>query len=355
MKTINRISLAMFFASAVLWGCTDKTETDLPVSLKQEVSQSTSDLNTAITTISSSDAFNILTMGNNAVKSASVGVAAYKVYIPLDSIKGLYEYKPATKPDRWGWSLVKFFKKTADNSKMTVKMPLSKVKNPWTLRHYSPADSSMANNFQISVSDYHNNYNSFWDYDYVNTAEISIDNKVAGNLNIKSLVSPASGTQYASSYAFSGSYTAKYAYNFSKKDTTVSSFSILSGSKLLYEEKFVTVKNDTARFGRETRYTLTIGNVSVVRKAGKASVYVNGILQPKATVTVVDKAADPEASVCHKRDIQITFEDGTKATISELISKSIDNIATLFDSLHSVFFSAYVVDWIAYDIYYQRK
>jgi hypothetical protein len=82
---------------------------------------------------------------------------------------------------------------------------------------------------------------------------------------------------------------------------------------------------------------------------------VNGVLQPKATVTVIDKAADSEASVCHKRDIKITFEDGTTTTISELIGKSVPNMATLFDSLHSVFFASYVVDWIAYDVYYGRK
>jgi hypothetical protein len=59
--------------------------------------------------------------------------------------------------------------------------------------------------------------------------------------------------------------------------------------------------------------------------------------------------------VVKKRDIQITFEDGTTTTVSDLIGKSIDNIKTLFDSLHSVYFAAYVVDWIAYDIYYQRN
>ena len=352
---MGKISFMFVFMVAFLWGCTEKTETDLPVSLKEAVNLGSNDLNAAVSNLSSSDAFKILTMSAGNMKSASATNTTYKVYIPLDTIRGLYEYKPGVKPDRWGWSLIKFFKKTTTNSKMIVKMPLSKVKNPWTLRLFNPADSSLANNFQISVSDYHNNYNSYWDYDYINASEISIDNAVAGNLNIKSIVSPANGTQYASSYSFSGSYIAKYAYNYNKKDTTVSSFSILSGSKLLYQEKLLTVKNDTARFGREQQYSLTIGSVSIVRKAGSASVYVNGVLQPKATVTVIDKAADSEASVCHKRDIKITFEDGTTTTISELIGKSVPNMATLFDSLHSVFFASYVVDWIAYDVYYGRK
>jgi len=292
-------------------------------------------------------------MSSGSLKSATATEATYKVYIPLDTIKGLYQYKPATKPDKWGWSLIKFFKKTATNSKMIVQMPLSKITNPRTLRQYNPSDTTLANNFQISVSDYHNNYNSYWDYDYINSSEITIDNTVAGNLNIKSIVSPKNGIQYASSYVFSGSYTAKYAYN--SGDTTVSSFSILKGSDLLYQEKLMTIKNDTARFGREHQYILTIGNVTLVRKAGTSSIYVDGILQPNATVSVVDKAAESEATVCHKRDIKITFEDGTTTTVSALIGKSIDNMATLFDSLHSVYFAAYVVDWIAYDVYYGRN
>jgi hypothetical protein len=355
MKTQSRILLITISLVTILWGCSQKTGLNTNTSLKQAVSQSAAELNTAVASISASKVYSILTVNDGMLKSATVGDAAYKVYIPLDTIKGLYEYKPATKPDRWGWSLIKFFRKTTDNSKMIVKMPLNKVKSPRTLRQFNPADSTLTNNFQISVSDYHNNYNNYWDYDYILASEISIDNAVAGNLNIKSVISPKNGIQYASSYAFNGSYTTKYAYN--SGDTTVSSFTILSGTNVLYQEKLLTIKNDTARFGREHLYTLTIGNVAIVRKPATKTVdiYVNGVLQPNAKVTVVDQAADPEASVARKRDIQITFEDGTTTTISALIGKSIDNIKTLFDSLHSVYFAAYVVDWIAYDIYYQRK
>jgi hypothetical protein len=71
-------------------------------------------------------------------------------------------------------------------------------------------------------------------------------------------------------------------------------------------------------------------------------------------VAMVDNATTTEPSVCHKREIQITFDDGTVTTISTLISGSVDNLSTLFTSLHEVYFAAYVVDWIAYDIYYKR-
>ena len=82
------------------------------------------------------------------------------------------------------------------------------------------------------------------------------------------------------------------------------------------------------------------------------------ILQPKATVTVVDKDGDKESesehSICNKRDLQITFEDGTTSTISALIGSTISDLSTLFTSLHQVYFAAYVVDWLGYDVYYKR-
>ncbi len=355
MKRQGRIILGVFLLSALLWSCTRNNNADNNLSLKQSLNQSALNLNSAMATISSTKAYSILTVNDGTLKSTTMADAAYRVYIPLDSIKGTYDYKPINKPDRWGWSLIKFFTKTANNSQMLVRMPLQKVSHPRSLWHYVAADSSLKNNFSIAVSAYHNNYNSYWDYDYLLASEISIDNAVAGNLNIQSIVSPKHNIQYASQYAFAGGYTAQYKYN--SGDTTVSSFTILKGTNLLYQEKLLTIKIDTARFGREHQYILTVGNVEIVRKSGikKPDIYVNEVLQPNATVTIVDKEEDSEPSVAEHRDIQITFEDGTTTTLSALIGKSVDNIKTLFTSLHSVYFAAYVVDWIAYDIYYHRN
>jgi len=354
MKRQAKIITGIVLFAVILWSCTKNNSNENSTSLKQAVTQSAQNLNTAMASISSSKAFGILTVNDGALKSASTTAATYKVYIPLDSIKGTYDYKPINKPDRWGWSLIRFFTKTANNSQMLVRMPLQKVSHPRLLWHYVPADSVLKNNFSIAVSGYHNNYNSYWDYDYLLKSQISIDDVVAGDLDIQSVVSPANGIQYASQYAFAGGYTAQYKYN--SGDTTVSSFTILKGTNVLYQEKLLTIKNDTARFGRERQYVLTVGNVQIVRTKGmKVQVFLNGVLQANATVTIVDKDNDSEPSVSKGRDIQITFDDGTTATLSSLISSSVDNIKTLFTSLHSVYFAAYVVDWIAYDIYYHRN
>jgi hypothetical protein len=354
MKKHIRIILFTFLLGSALWSCKEKFGSD-STSLRSAINQSSANLNTAVTTIGSSKAFSILTVNAGTLKSGSTADSVYKVYIPLEKISGVYKYKPGVKTDRWGISLIRFFNRTADNSEMIIKIPLKKVEHPWLLRQYIPSDSTLTNNFSIAVSQYHNNYNSYHDFDYKLASEISIDDAAAGNLNIDYFVSPTDGIKYASEYAFTEGYTADYKYV--SGDTTVSSFSISKSGSVLYEEKRLNIKSDTGRFGREHQYILTIGNVQIVRKSGSktAEIYVDGTLQPDAFVTVVDKADDSEASVCKKRDVQITFEDGSTATISELIGKSVDNIKTLFDSLHSVYFAAYVVDWIAYDIYYERN
>jgi len=354
MKKQTGIILSVALFCAILWSCTKNDGILSNVSMKQAVNQSALDLNNAMFAISSSKAYSILTINPGIQKSVTAD-SAYRVNIPLDSIKGVYEYKPQSHMDRWGMPLVHFFQKTGTSDQMIVKMPFKKIQSPGSLRHFWPADSTMKNNFSIAVSDYHNNYNSFWDYDYLLASEISIDSVVAGNLNIKSVVNHETGINYASQYAFNGSYTAGYKYV--SGDTTVSSFTITGDNKVLYEEKLLTVRNDTARFGREHEYILTIGDVQIIRKSGTkdAEIFVNGVLQPNAVIKIVDKEEDKEASVCKKRDVQITFEDGTTTTISALIGNSVTDIKTLFNSLHQVYFAAYIVDWIAYDIYYKRN
>lgn len=351
----QRLIILITFSLALMLGSCSKIGTTDDNSLKQSINQSTLSLNNAVNAIAATKAYSILTFSGTSSKGLTAEELAYNTYITLDTVKGVYDYKPLNTTTRFGLSLIRYFKKTADDSKMIVNIPLSKVIDPRTLRIYKASDTLLTNNFSIAVSDYHNNYNSYHDFDYILKSAISIDNAAAGNLNIKYVVSPALGIDYASQYAFAGGYAADYKYL--SGDTAGSSFAISSDGKVLYEEKLLTIKTDTGRFGREHEYTLTIGDVQIVRKSATKSVevYVGGVLQTEALVTILDKAADSEASVCKKRDIQITFDDGTTTTVSALIGSSVDDIKTLYDSLHSVYFAAYVVDWIAYDIYYQRN
>lgn len=332
-----------------------KTETEIgssPAALKDALNVGAQNLNNAMTDIASTQAFQLLSIDNGTdLKAGTV----YTANIPLELIKGVYDYKALKTSESRFYPLIRFFTKSTDASQMLVNMPLSKLKRPRDLRNYQPSDSALTNNFTIAVTDYYNNYNSYRDYDYLNIAAITIDKVLAGNLNIKSIVHPTTGTQYSSQFAFSNGYTAKYQY--ASGDTTRSNFTLLKATSVLYMEELLTVRNDTARFGQEKQYSLTIGDVKLVRKADKTyAVYVKNVLQPKAAVSIVDEDENEESehSVCNKRDIQITFEDGTKTKVSTLIGSTISDLSTLFTSLHQVYFAAYVVDWIGYDIYYKR-
>ncbi len=358
MKNVAFKLSGLFLLSSLVLSCSKTDTGSSQIPLKDALTSSTQNLNSAITDISSLQAFQILSVGSGStLKSGTMmtTTTGYGALIPLSLVKGVYDYKALKTEESNHYPLIRFFTKSASTNNMVVNLPLSKLKNPHDMREYHKADSTLTNNFSISVSDYHNNYNNYHDYDYLNVADITIDKVKAGGLSIKSIVSPNHNTQYASQFDFTNGYTAKYLY--SSGDTTVSSFTILKAGGILYQEKLLTIKKDTAKFGREHQYILTIGNVKIVRKYGSpAEVYVNGVLDPKAVVTIIDNDENEESehSITDKRDIQITFADGTVSTVSALIGKSITDISTLFTSLHQVYFAAYIVDWIAYDIYYKR-
>jgi len=349
-KSVIVVSVALALATL---SCNKNEQSDL--SLKQAVDNSTAVLNNAMSDITASKAFGLLTLADGGQKSAETADPVYNTYITLDKIKGVYDYTPVSTTDKWGIPLIRYFSKTADDNLMIVNMPLKKVERPWSLRQILSSDSELTNNFSISVSDYHNNYNGYHDYDYLLASEISIDGSAAGKLNIKSVVSPDLGKDYASQYVFTGGYTAEYAYL--SGDPSVYTFAIEQNDIVLYEEKRETTKNTGSAFNREQTYTLTIGDFKIVRKSGvkEPAIYVNDVLQVEAVVEIIDTQEDEEASVCRKRDIQITFDDGTTTTLSTLIGESVEDIKTLFESLHEVYFAAFIVDWIAYDIYYQRN
>lgn len=352
MKNKVNLFLITVLIAVLISACTKNDGSLNQTSLKLSINQSTQNLNAAMEEIASSQAYGVLTISGLTARSATD--STYKVYIPLESVKGVYDYKPVTKQESWGISLMHFFTKTSSVNNMVVNMPLKKVTHPGSLRHYLASDTALANNFSINVSAYHNNYNNYHDFDYNLVSAISVNDTLIGNLNIESFISPSLGTDYKSQFSFTDKYTANYLYK--SGDTTVSSFTIKDGNTVLYEEKLLTAKSDTSRFGREHQYILSIGNVQIIRKSGTKDVLiaVDGVIQSGAVVAIVDNESDEEASVCKKRDIRITFEDGTVTTLSALIGSSVENIRTLYSSLHEVYFAAYIVDWIAYDIYYQR-
>jgi hypothetical protein len=188
---------------------------------------------------------------------------------------------------------------------------------------------------------------------------IKIKDVDAGTLKIQSSNNKTSGYNFASEFIFPSGYITKCQYT--SGDTATSVYSISDATKTLYEEKYTSIKSSTETRHRETSFSLTIGNVLITRDLVKgkssldsAKVYVSGVLQLKSKVEIVDVTTtdSTDSSVTHQtRELKITFDDGTSATLSELAGAVITDISSLFTSMRESYFATGIVDWIAWDIY----
>lgn len=356
--------LALLLVGFTLWSCTSNENELSQGSLKISIDKNAQSLSTAMNAISSSAGYQALTASSttNSANRVSASVASLDSTInsiSLLDITGEYNYKPT--PFKKGQIyLMRYFSRVADNAQMIVRMPQSKVKNPWTLLQYNPADSTLANDYVVSLSKYQYNFNRYLGWDYDMASNINIKNVSAGDLKIKSSNNySAHNYRFASEFAFANGYTAKCDYT--TGDTAVATYAINEGSKVLYEEKYTAIKSATYKRHRENTYSLTIGDVQIVRTLGKnsldsAKVYVAGTLQLNSKVEIVDVVTDSiETSITnHKREIKITFDDGTSSTISQLLGNSVVNIRTLFVALRQTYFATSVVDCIAWNIYINK-
>lgn len=364
----TKFYLAITLLSFLTWSCSNKNELSQGT-LQNALSSNTQSLTTAMNTISGSTAYQVLT--NSDVPSDGTAkrvstentVAVSMDSILLSNITGIYDYNNTKVVKRWNPSLLQFFTKTADTSFMMVRLPEEKVRRPRELLVYDPADSTLTNNYILGLTDYKYRFASnFSLWDYQMATNINIKGVDAGALNIQSSNSRVNGYQFGSGFAFASGYNTKCVYK--TGDSLISIYSISKESKVVYEEKFTAAK--TAAFGarhREREYSLTIGDVRIVRKTGlkgldSAKVYVADVLQSKAKVEIVDQVTDSvETSITnHKRELKITFDDGTSTTITQLLgSGTLEEIRKLFASLRQSYFAINIVDNIAWNIYKAKK
>ncbi len=365
MKTKN-LYLAVVMLGIITWGC-NKTNDSLSsvnsVSLKSSINTGVQNLTSAVNSISASPGYQVFTGANDlSTKSGVISpLDTLTQSIGLADIAGIYTYK-ATKMTRGHMSLMKFFTKTGVSSQMIVSLPESKVNSPRMLLRYTPADTLLANDYTVTVSDYLVKFNLFNSYDYKMASSIKIKDVDAGALQIQSTYGKNNGYMYSSEFDFPDGYSTKYLA--ASGDTAVSSYSINQGTKTLYQEKLTSIKTSTDLKHRERDYSLTIGNVLIERKLGigqaldSAKVYVSGVLQLKSKVEIIDTSTDPTVDPTvtnQKRELKITFDDGTTATFSQLAGTVITNINSIFTSMHQVNFATNIVDMIAWDIYTKKN
>ena len=368
MKT-RSLFLALLTLGILSWSC-NKSEDSLSsltpmqtASLKLTINTNVQELKSAVSTITSSAGYKLI-VGDAALRGTTAS-ALDTTSILLTNISGEYDYK-ATPFKRGFINLTRYFNRSADNALMIVRLPEEKVKNYGTLLMNRPGDDSLKNNYVVSVSDYNYTYSRSYGYDYKMASNINIKDVNAGDLKIQSAWRPKLGSYtYASEFAFANGYLTKVAYT--TGDTAVSTYAISKDGKTLYEEKYTTIKTVGSARHKERDFSLTIGDVQIVRQLGvktsldSAKVYVAGVLQTSAKVAIVDVTNSSTTDVTEstvvnkKRELQITFDDGTTSTISQLAGTAITDISALFTSLRQAYFSTNVVDWVAWDVYWNKK
>jgi len=367
MKT-KGIYLALLLGSFTMWSCSNKDDLSQG-SLKTSMNNSVHELTTVLNVISTSEGYQVLagsessTDGPDMVQSSVLAFDSTYNSILLADIAGVYEYK-ATPYKRWQNSLMRYFVKTGESAHMIVSLPEQKVLNNRSLLRYSPEDTLLTNDYIFDLSEYQYNFNYSLGWDYKMAANINVKSVHVGDLKIQSSFSRADHYNYASEFLFADNY--KAICNYTTGDTAVSTYAINDGTKTLYEERYTAIR--TSSIGnryKEKEYALTIGDVQIVRTKGhglsgldSAKVYVAGVLQLNPKVEFVTDSSSDDSENCltnRKRDIKITFDDGTSSTITELLGTSVETIRTLFKSLRQASFTTNVIDRIAWDIYRNKE
>jgi len=375
MKT-TKIYTALALISVISWNCTSRSEVD-DASLKSSVNSNAVTLTAAVEAITSSVGYQILSVQNtetttgpslvNAVEGVAIDTATIKY--SLADVAGIWDYKAALNKKR-PVPVNSFFQNTGTSNDLILRMPESKVKRPASLFIYRPADTTLVNNYVIDVSKYNRIYKQFrpqrWYWNYDMASNISVGGVSAGDLAIQSSNQPTNGYHFKSRFAFADGYVANTSYT--SGDTIISLYNISKNNTTLYQEKFTSVKTSSTSKFREKEYSLTIGNVEIVRTPGpnsldSAKVYLAGVLQTKAKVEIIDvttpstTADSTETTVSnHKRAIQITFDDGTVTTISQLLTdNTLQNIRNLFATIRQAYFATDIVDNVANYIYRSKQ
>lgn len=364
MKTKNfkflAIALVLVFTS-----CENEVS---KTSLKESLNDNVNTLDVAIKTINASTDFQLLAQGevtgsDESLKAPSTGINEFMpndtVLITLDKISGVYEYSWKRVKDNKPF--LRFFTRTSDSEFMIVRLPLKKVRNPLTMFWFQVADTTLKNNFEAKVSDYYVMRNRIAGNEYRLKSDFSIDKESIGSLTELRSRNKVNGYNASSVYELASGYTVSRSEN--SGDTAISAYAISQEGKILYEEKLTTVKVIDKNFRhREKTYSLTIGNVQIVRSKqpnvpDSAKVYLNGVLQTNAKIEIVVNQPDStdQSVTFAKRDIKITFDDGTSTTLRTLMGENINAIGEIFKAVRQTNFATNIIDRIAWNIYIRKQ
>jgi hypothetical protein len=355
LKVMKRNVLIIGIVFGLLvWSCSKvETQQSQQLGLKQSIEKSTADINTAISNISQTKGYQLLSLSVDPSARIVAPATSFKDSIPLGLIAGIYDYHPDTIIMHHNFNYpFRLFKKTGTSDKMIVNLPQKLIFHPRYLHSFVKSDSVLKNDFTISASDYHLYYNSWNNLDYKLTAGLTLNSVDLGSFDISSVSTSYNDQSNSSKYTFTDGYSISTAWQ--TGDTSKLSFALLKDNNPLLLETTLYVGNGFHK--REKQYDLTIGNVEIKRGFGIDSIQVfqNGVLQKTAGAKITD-SADSTGTICNKRDILLTFNDGTTTKLSTLIGPALTQLKTLISSLHDMYFAENVVDYIAINIYYNSR
>jgi len=329
------------------WSCTKDNQ---PADLKQAVQRNAADINTAVVKISGTMGYQLITQTDAVSKSLS---DSFNDSITLALVAGVYDYQPDTILLNHHFAFpYRLFKKTANSEKMIVNLPQKLIFHPRYLHTFAKKDSVLANDFTITATDYHLYFNSWRNIDYKLAAGLTLKSADLGSFNISSSSRSKETQTNSSTYNFTGGYSISTSWQ--SGDTSKMSFALLKDNNPLLEETTLFTGGNFHK--REKQYDLVIGNVEIKRGFGIDSIQVfqNGVLQKTAGAKITD-SPDTTGTICNHRDILLTFDDGTTTKLSELIGPSLEQLKTLVASLREMYFAENIVDYIAFNIYYNSR
>jgi len=372
MKPIFYFSV-LFLTSLLLFACDPATEmkndpitagNGQSVPLKVSLNQGVDELTIAVKTINNSESFQLLAgiippteVGGNP--SFAADLRRDSLLITLADVAGVYEYS-WKKLKRMNNNLLRVFDRTADNEHLIVRLPVQKIRNYHRLFIFTPRDSALTNNFEANVSEYMLSRHHQKGLEYKLTSHMKLDNKDLGLVKINRTRNKVNGMNFTSEYTLGSGYVVSNTQN--SGDTAVTVYAISKEGKVLFEEKMTSYRISQENKMREKLFSLTIGKVTIVRIAGpnsfaNAKIYVDGVLQENAKAEIViTEETNEEKGVTHqRRDLKLTFDDGTTTTLKELKGNTIEELGLLFASVRQIGFATEIIDRIAANIYWTKK
>jgi hypothetical protein len=333
------------------WSCS-KIDTQQSLGLKQAIERNTAAVTTAISKISATKGYQILSLSADpTAKDMTTG--GFNDSITLGLVAGIYDYQMDTVHRYHNFAYpFRLFKKTGTSDNMIVNLPQKLIFHPRYLHSFVMADSVLKNDFTITATAYHLYYNHWNSLDYKLTAGLTLNSADVGSFDISSASTSFNDQSNSSQFTFTDGYSISTSWQVG--DTAQMTFALLQNSSPLLKETTLFTGNGFHR--REKQYDLIIGNVEIKRGFGIDSIQVfqNGVLQKTAGAKITD-SADSTGTICGRRDILLTFDDGTTAKLSDLLGSPLTELKALVSSLHDMYFAENIVNYIAFNIYYNSR